>query len=733
MNSSEPARIDLSAALGLVGPDAPTTALLERLGYTLKTAPGQTMPLIGEGAFAEVFYAEHKTGRPAAIKVFKAQADAAQFFKNETEALEKPHFPKDFAPCSYGSWHEAGAPPLIVLEYIRGTSIDEQVKKRGLSLEQKIVLLEQLGRGVQRLHNVGWAHRDIHTDNVVVTQDGQVRLIDFGIAGTLDERNKTIQALGNRVCSPPEVTRGDRRPDDRDDIYNVAALGVQILTGSAMPENKTQSGDRKHLTRCRKQLGEAGVPGPLRDILIEGLREPERRYAKIATLADRLEDWRVRRPQRVRFAWLTAAAVLLFGLVGTAIWWRLDQEQQRFTLREYHALQRQARELPNAAHEAVAALVREATEIEANGAEFTSVDASRASGLLRRAVRISEGLDRSLARRQALGIAITATPWVLQSPVIARRKKQLDEQYQQVVGLLDFGKTDEAWQTLDGLQQALAELTRDNAEAGQVLAAQSAYDRLSKSASPRLRELDGFVTIDRLAADGRSAWNEGEWKQALVSYRQAEQRLGEWLPKNETAEERAARQQNNEELLRVVEQEKEQLQGQLTVVLQDRDDEKRRVAELQAQIAKANAQSLADREESKTAREQLQDERDKRRTAEQANAKQTDEVTRLTNTKKAAEARVAELGPQAAELPKARADLEQARKELERVTRERDVWKQAAQTKDTATAGVVAKLQEIDKELESLDLTNWQAADAVFRRAAAKDGAVWLVYGRPND
>ena len=137
MKTSEPERIDLSAALGLRGSDAPTTALLERLGYTIKSAPGKTSSLIGEGAFAEVYYAEHKTSWQGAIKVFKSQSDAAEFFRNETEALEKPHFPKDFAPSSRGSWHEPPARPFIVLEYIRGTSIDDHVKKPGLPHEQR--------------------------------------------------------------------------------------------------------------------------------------------------------------------------------------------------------------------------------------------------------------------------------------------------------------------------------------------------------------------------------------------------------------------------------------------------------------------------------------------------------------------------------------------------------------------------------------------------------------------
>jgi len=90
-------KLNLADALGLDGPDAATTEAIQRLGYTIKPAPGAASSLLGAGAYAEVFYAEHTTGRPAAIKVFRDAGEG--YFDNETAAIEKPDFPKG-SPCA---------------------------------------------------------------------------------------------------------------------------------------------------------------------------------------------------------------------------------------------------------------------------------------------------------------------------------------------------------------------------------------------------------------------------------------------------------------------------------------------------------------------------------------------------------------------------------------------------------------------------------------------------------
>ena len=654
-------RINLADAFGLDGPDEPTTAAIARIGYTIQVAPGKNTPLLGEGAYAEVFYARHSiTGRMVAIKVFRDTPDALQVFENETGHLENPKFPTAFALCSYGSYREPNARPFIVMEYVRGQPINEYSKN--MPVPQRVALLEQAAKGLAAVHKIDLAHRDIHADNVVVTDDGQVRWLDFGLSGTDAPRHKTIDARGNRDCTPPEVQRG-RRADQRDDVYSLSALSIQVLTGVRMPENNTHSGDPAHVAKCRKLLAERQVDSALGNLLLAGLESWERRTVLAETLASQWEDWRVHRPLRRRTRrTVTTASLLVVTLFGAFAWY-VQAERDRLQRRDVEVLRAEVSRLSNADHPAVARLVVQASE---------STDIAAAKELLRRALRIGQSLEGSRLRRETLGVALNDTAWT-QLDAITQRCKELRDLYSQARSELESGEEALAGKTLDKLQQALAELTKENVAAGPVSVAKQQYDQLAKLIPDRLRQEKSqeLSKLESRAKDGLASAAKRKWSEAALHFGQARTQLLEWLQKEMTSGELAALRQATDDQLKVLEQEVERLKSELARAERQRDDQQLKRQEYEGQIAKLSGQSVADRDakvqaESQVSKlsTQLERESASRSAAEAQVAKQSTELQRLGDQKKTIESQLAATQVKADRVPQLEADLKSAQSAL---------------------------------------------------------------------
>jgi serine/threonine protein kinase len=200
-----------------------TRDVITNAGYELFPV-GETSWL-GDGAFANVFLAKHKSGRIVALKIH-IEVDPP-LFENARLALAVNRFDGDLRPPYYGCIKEAGAQPILVVEFIEGMSIRQYVEQLEVSAHERfrrvIGLGAELCRGLGDLHDkVKWAHRDLHANNVFVTKTGNVRLLDLGSAGTLKERTATIGRVCNGQCIPFDVRRG-KRADHKDDIFAAAS------------------------------------------------------------------------------------------------------------------------------------------------------------------------------------------------------------------------------------------------------------------------------------------------------------------------------------------------------------------------------------------------------------------------------------------------------------------------------------------------------------------------------
>ena len=198
---------------------------------------------VGTGGMGEVFEARRADGSfegRAAVKLLKRGMDSAAVlrrFAQERQALARLSHPHIARLLDAGASDEGV--PYFVLEFVDGQSIDVAV--RGLALEARLRLFLQLADAVAHAHRNLLVHRDLKPGNVLVNTEGQVKLLDFGIAKALDplEGNHNSEGSttvgGQRPYTPnyasPEQVRGEP-VSTATDIYSLGVLLYQMLTGT---------------------------------------------------------------------------------------------------------------------------------------------------------------------------------------------------------------------------------------------------------------------------------------------------------------------------------------------------------------------------------------------------------------------------------------------------------------------------------------------------------------------
>ncbi len=344
---------------------------------------------IGAGGMGEVFEARRADGQydgRAAVKLLKRGMDSAavlQRFAQERQALARLSHPHIARLLDAGASEEGL--PYFVLEYVDGQPIDEAV--RGLSVEDRLKLFLQLADAVAHAHRNLLVHRDLKPGNVLVDTEGNVKLLDFGIAKALDplegkEGNTTVG--GERPYTPnyasPEQVRGEP-VSTATDIYSLGVLLYQMLTGTrptgrnaTTPAEAARSVLEDEPTRPSRLTAEQ-VPDPqwlatrkrlqgdLDNILLKALEKPaERRYASVDALAADVRAHLAGYPVSARApsagyllsrfigrnkVAVAAAAVALLAVLGgaaAALWQaRLAQEQRVLAERRFDEVRQFAR------------------------------------------------------------------------------------------------------------------------------------------------------------------------------------------------------------------------------------------------------------------------------------------------------------------------------------------------------------------------------------------------------
>ncbi len=195
----------------------------------------QIIKTIGEGGMANVYLAKDTIlDRNVAVKVLRGDlADDEKFvrrFQREALSASKLNHPNIVEMYDVG---EDDGRYYIVMEYVQGKTLKSLVKKRGaLTLPEVIDIMTQLTSAIMCAHDSYIIHRDIKPQNVMILDDGRVKIMDFGIAMALNsnELTQTNSVMGSVHYLPPEQANGSGSTI-KSDIYSLGILMYELLTG----------------------------------------------------------------------------------------------------------------------------------------------------------------------------------------------------------------------------------------------------------------------------------------------------------------------------------------------------------------------------------------------------------------------------------------------------------------------------------------------------------------------
>ena len=201
--------------------------------------------LIGRGGMADVHLGRDlKLGRAVAIKVLRQDLARDPLFQSrfrrEAQAVAGLNNPNIVSVYDTGEeevsdrhQHEIRV-PFIVMEYVEGLTLRDRVRAGDLTPEESIAYLSGVLGALDYSHKAGIVHRDIKPANVMITPDGVVKVMDFGIARAIADSQATMTqtqaVLGTAQYLSPEQARGET-VDARSDLYSAGCLLFELLTG----------------------------------------------------------------------------------------------------------------------------------------------------------------------------------------------------------------------------------------------------------------------------------------------------------------------------------------------------------------------------------------------------------------------------------------------------------------------------------------------------------------------
>ncbi len=316
---------------------------------------------IGQGGMGQVYLAERADGQfeqRAALKlVHRASGGGTDFldaFKQERQIVASLEHP-NIARLLDGGVTDDGT-PYLVMELVEGEAIDHYCQIHDLTLDERLRLFQKVCAAVHHAHRHLVVHCDLKPSNILVNEEGEPKLLDFGISKLLSgnpsleqgrEQGNSSQPLTPGFASPEQLR--NERPTTASDVYSLAILLHFLLTGS-LPYRLTGT-TRQELESSIRELDPAPpssvdkrLAGDIDAIVAKALRhDPARRYSSVEQFAEDIERHQNHLPVSARLAtptyrtasflrrhWLVAAAAtattvaLLVGLVTSFLSWQAE-------------------------------------------------------------------------------------------------------------------------------------------------------------------------------------------------------------------------------------------------------------------------------------------------------------------------------------------------------------------------------------------------------------------------
>ncbi|MBR2712877.1 MAG: Stk1 family PASTA domain-containing Ser/Thr kinase [Bacilli bacterium] len=253
--------------------------------------------LIGEGGMANVYLGfDTILERDVAIKVLRGDlADDEKFvrrFRREAQSASLLNHPNIVQIYDVG---EDDGNFYIVMEYIKGQTLKQLIKKRGkLSVPETVDIMCQLTDGLAHAHDSYIIHRDIKPQNIMILDDGMVKITDFGIAMAINasDLTQTNSVMGSVHYLPPEQASG-KGSTIKSDIYSLGIMMYEMLAG-VMPFRGETAVEiaMKHLKDPMPSIIKANdtVPQSVENIILKATaKNPKNRYNNVRELYDDLK------------------------------------------------------------------------------------------------------------------------------------------------------------------------------------------------------------------------------------------------------------------------------------------------------------------------------------------------------------------------------------------------------------------------------------------------------------
>ena len=274
-------------------PGAPATESM--LGRTISHY--KITEKLGEGGMGVVYKAEDsKLRRTVALKLppldqLAAEEAKARFVREAqaAAALNDPNI------CTVHEIDEADGRTFIAMEFVAGQNVKDKVRDGALPLDEALDIAIQAARALQTAHEEGIVHRDVKSANLMVTAQGQVKVMDFGLAQVGDRSQLTLSGttLGTPAYMSPEQTQA-QPTDRRTDIWSLGVVLYEMVTGQLPFHGEVLAAVTYAVVNTEPEPPSAlrsGLPSELDQVIAKALaKDPAERYQHVDEM---LEDLRV--------------------------------------------------------------------------------------------------------------------------------------------------------------------------------------------------------------------------------------------------------------------------------------------------------------------------------------------------------------------------------------------------------------------------------------------------------
>lgn len=263
--------------------------------------------LIGSGGMANVYKAlDHLNGGTVAVKILKDELldneELVRRFKNESKAiglLSHPNIVKVY------DVNFSDQVQYIAMEYVDGITLKDFISRQHqLSWKDTVFFTMQVLKALQHAHDHGIIHRDIKPQNIMITADGSIKVMDFGIARFSRSETRTItdKAIGSVHYISPEQAKGDAIAPTAD-IYSLGVMMYEMLTGCLpFDSDSPVQVAIKQISDTPTGLREIddSIPEALEEIVLKAMaKDPERRYQSASQMLRDIDEFK--RNPSIRF------------------------------------------------------------------------------------------------------------------------------------------------------------------------------------------------------------------------------------------------------------------------------------------------------------------------------------------------------------------------------------------------------------------------------------------------